>query len=295
MGPAGRRGLVVGLQANRPTVELADGTRWLCHLRGKGRQQHGRILVGDQVLVRETDPGQARLDEVFPRGVTLVRPPVTNVGGVIVVVSLANPRGSFELLDRRLVIAEALGIGIVIAVSKVDRLEEADRRVLEPWAALYPVVWTSAKTGQGVETLLGWMEKPGLAKMPIWVLTGESGAGKSSLANVLAPEAREAVQGLSQIDRGRQTTRTVSLYKAGGTWLADTPGFQRLDMPVLRASELLRSFPEWREISCRFQDCTHREEPDCRVKAAVNRGEISPMRYQHYRLFFSECVRASQS
>lgn len=291
MLPAGRRGLVVRLEANRPTVELSDGTRWLCHLRGKGRKQHGRILVGDQVLVCETDPGQARLDAVFARGVTLVRPPVANVGGVIAVLSMTNPRGSLELLDRRLVIAEALDLRIIIAVSKADLLEEEDYRALAAWAALYPVVWTSATTGQGIEELLRHMEELGSREPPIWVLTGESGAGKSSLVNLLAPEAREGVQGLSQIDRGRQTTRMVSLYKAGGAWIADTPGFQRLDMPILGKTELLRTFPEWQDLSCRFQDCTHREEPGCGVKTALDRGDISALRYQHYRLFFSECVR----
>jgi ribosome biogenesis GTPase len=278
-------GLVVRLEANRPTVHLADREEeWLCHLRGRIRRTHGRILVGDRVLVRPTGPGEGAIEAVLDRAITLVRPPLANVTGLLVVFSRRHPVGSEELLDRRLVLAELTGLAARIVASKADLVSAAERASLNPWARWYPVVWTSTRTGEGIP------EVRDAVAGGIWVLTGESGAGKSSLVRALVPGAEVQVSDLSRIERGRQTTRTVALYRVGTGYVADTPGFTQLDLPPVTPTALRDAFPELRAVSCRFPDCLHRGEPGCRVPERVARGEIHPTRYRHYLAFLAEVM-----
>lgn len=282
---AGRTGLVVGLEADRPTVRLDDGSEWRCRLRGRLRREAGQVLVGDRVEVTPIGAGEGWVEAVLPRTVVLERPPLANVHGLLVGFSLRDPAGSLWLLDRRLVLAELLGLKAVVAVTKADLVEAEDRRRLDPWASLYPVVWTSARTGEGLAAL---RERLGTG---IWVLTGESGAGKSSLINALVPGARARVQDLSRIGRGRQTTRAVRLYPVGEAWLADTPGFTRLDLPRVPPRRLMEAFGELRGLSCRFADCLHLGEPGCALPEALG-GAVAPMRYEHYRTLVAELAGA---
>jgi len=282
-----RPGLVVRLEANRPTVRLEDGQEWLCHLRGSIRRRWGPILVGDRVDVLPAEPGVGVIHTVRPRGVTLERPPVANVTGLVVVFSLVEPPGSFDILDRRLVLAELLGLKAVIAAHKADRVGPVEREVLRPWATLYPLVWTSVRTDEGVEALV---QRLGTG---IWVLTGESGVGKSSLLQRLVPEAPTAVQPLGSGGRGRQTTRVVSLVPLvgdAGRYLADTPGFSRLDLPPVSIEALRAAFPEWAEARCRFHDCRHLGEPGCEVEAWAAAGRVSSRRLAHYRRYAAELL-----
>jgi ribosome biogenesis GTPase len=282
-----RTGLVVRLEANRPTVRLDDGQEWLCHLRGNIRRHWGAILVGDRVDVAPAEPGVGVIWAVKPRGVTLDRPPVANVTGLVVVFSLVEPPGSFDILDRRLVLAELLGLDVVLAAHKADLVMPPDREVLRPWGDLYPLVWTSVRTGEGMDALA---ERIGPG---IWVLTGESGVGKSSLLKHLAPDAPAVVQALGSGGRGRQTTRVVSLVPLAGDpgrYLADTPGFSRLDLPPVTLEDLRAAFPEWREARCRFHDCRHLGEPGCEVEAWAEAGRVSPRRFAHYRRYAAEVM-----
>lgn len=261
-------------------VNLDDGERWLCRLRGRLKQGIGRVMVGDRVWVTPTDAHEGWIESVDPRGVTLARPMVANVTGLVVVFSPVDPIGSLDLLDRRVVTAELLGLRSVIAVSKSDLLANASRpTILDPWESVCPIVWTSARTGQGLDALARAMDEG------VWVLSGESGAGKSSLVRALVPGANVGVQSLSRIGRGRQTTRVVSLYRMGDAWIADTPGFTRLELPHSTPEQLLRAFPELAQARCRFRDCRHVNESGCAVEDLVKRGMVSPVRLEHYRYY----------
>lgn len=277
-----RPGLVVRLEANRPTVRLDDGTVWLAHLSGRVKRRTGPIFVGDRVEVEPIDDRTGVVVAVAPRGVTLARPPVANVTGLGVVFTLQDPAGSLDLLDRRLVLAELSDLAAVVIAHKADLVEPARRMVLEPWARVYPVLWTSARTGEGLD------EAAAALAQGLFVLTGESGAGKTSLLEALVPGSAGRAQTLGRQGRGRQTTRVVSLVPVAGGWLADTPGFTHLDLPRVSAARLAAAFPEWRGVRCRFANCRHAGEPGCAVADRVAAGSVSAVRYAHYRRYLAE-------
>ncbi|MCL5116075.1 MAG: ribosome small subunit-dependent GTPase A [Firmicutes bacterium] len=283
------QGLVTLLEANRPTVSLPDGTTYLCYLKGRIKRDVGRIMVGDRVIIEPTDPGEARIDAVLPRDNQLVRPPVANVGGLFVVFSLTEPSGSLELLDKRLVMARIHGLEAEIVLSKADlpgNRQDLSRIQQVYEAAGYRVWQVSSPRGLGLQELV--RER----RAGIWVLTGESGVGKSTLLKAIIPSAQAETQELSRIGRGQQTTRWVRLYQMHGYWLADSPGYTALESTVAEAAMIREGFPEFEGHRCRFADCLHRQEPGCGVKEALSTGEIAEWRYQHYQKLLTEWVKA---
>lgn len=281
-------GLVTLLEANRPTVELPDGSTFLCYLKGRIKRDIGRIMVGDQVVFEATDPGEGRIERVVPRKNQLLRPPVANVSGVFVVFSLVHPEGSLELLDRRLVMARVMGLNAEIVLAKIDVVHDLTKLKLIESAYRrigYPVWPIASPTGQGVDPMTHQ------GRRGIWVLTGESGVGKSTLLKAIIPEADAETQQLSRIGRGQQTTRWVRLYNMDGYWLADSPGYTALDSTAPDVQTIADAFPEFDTVQCRFSDCLHRQEPDCGVTAAVALGHIADWRYRHYLKLLSEWVK----
>lgn len=282
-------GLVTLLEANRPTVSLADGTRYLCYLKGRIKRDVGRIMVGDRVVILPTDPGEARIEEVLPRHNHLVRPPVANVSGVFVVFSLESPQGSLELLDKRLVMAYLAGLDAEIVISKVDLVQNRarlDQLTATYRQAGYRVWWTSSIAHQGLTDMVHE------TRQGIWVLTGESGVGKSTLLKGIIPEAEAETGELSRIGRGQQTTRWVRLYAIDAYWMADSPGYTALETTVTDAREVLAAFEEFSAYTCRFSDCSHRREPGCAVRVGLEAGDIADWRYQHYLKLAAEWVKS---
>lgn len=284
-------GLVTLLEANRPTVELADGTTYLCYLKGRIKRDVGRILVGDRVRFEPTDEGEARIDAVLPRANQLLRPPVANVAGLLVVYSLAEPQGSLELLDKRLVMAHLTGLEAEIVISKTDVAPDpaALRDLVARYREIGYRVWlVSIPQGAGTTELLGYQ------RTGIWVLTGESGVGKSTLLKALIPDAQASTQALSRGGRGQQTTRWVRLYgMPAGYWLADSPGYTALETAVAEPRQILAAFGDLTVWQCRFSDCLHGLEPGCGVVEAVQRGDVAEWRWRHYRKLASEWVKKS--
>lgn len=286
------QGLVTLLEANRPTVEASDGSSYLCYLKGRIKRDVGRIMVGDRVEFEPTDPGEARIDAVLPRSNTLVRPPVSNVSGLFILFTVQHPEGSLELLDKRLVAARLRGMDAELILSKLDLADDAALDAVERAYrdAGYPVWRVSGLHHTGVNDVVS---QP---RHGIWVLTGESGVGKSTLLNAIIPaEAAAQTQGLSKIGRGQQTTRWVRLYGFQGYWLADSPGYAALDATAAHIEEIADAFPEFRAFSCRFADCRHGQEPGCGVVDAVAHHQLARWRYQHYRKLAEEWVHTYDS
>lgn len=265
--------------------DVATGAaRLRCQPRGrlKGRD----LSVGDRVRVTFRDDREGVIEEVEPRRNRLHRPPVANVDAVAVVSAWTAPPWSPELVDRILVHAAREDCDAVLVVNKVDLMEDASEVLegLAPYrAAGYPVLLTSAVTGAGLDLL-----RERIAGRLV-VLAGQSGTGKSRLLSALAPGHDLRSAGLSErLGHGRHTTRHAELLPVGAGWVADTPGFSRLDLNGIAPVELGRHFPEIaaRAPDCRFRTCLHHGEPGCAVRGTVEAG-----RYARYLRLLQECER----
>ena len=260
-----------------------DGVRVLtCRARGKFRRQGESPLVGDEVRCTPLEGDTGVLDEILPRRNSFTRPAVANIDQLVVVVSETNPVTDPFLIDRVVCLAEHKGCRPLICVNKRD-LSDCDRLVSLYTAAGLPTLWVSAETGEGIEGLR--REISGKVN----AFTGNSGVGKSSLLNRLAPGLGIPTGEVSdRLGRGRHTTRHIQLYRLdGNTLIADTPGFSSFDveeMEQLRKEELADTFREFRPYlgRCRFHDCAQLSEKGCAVLAAVRAGEIPRERHDSY-------------
>lgn len=260
-----------------------------CRGRGRLKRDEQSLLVGDRVLFTIMDNGAGVIEKVLPRRNALKRPPVANVDQAILVFALANPEPDLKLLDRLLILCEVERIDILICFNKVDLVsgQSAPKLAGIYQGAGYEVIFTSAIKKMGIENL---REK---VKGKISVVAGPSGAGKSTLLNALEPGmSLKTGEISSKLKRGKHTTRHVELLPVAGGFVADTPGFSNLYLPDMKKTELGCYFPEISDLAgqCRFLDCLHLQEPDCAVKAAIDKGIISQCRYQNYVAFLSEVM-----
>lgn len=267
-------GLVVSLLANYCWVELdqpgsSGPTRLLCTRRTRLGKRGQTIAVGDHVWLEGIDWPARRgaVAGLKPRDGLLERPAVANVTRVLVVVALAKPELDPMQLTRFLLTAEATGRPVLLVFSKADLVSPM---VAAEWCGRaaawgYEALAVSTLTGQGLERLSQRLREPGIA-----VLCGPSGVGKSSVLNALCPELGLRVAAVSgRLQRGRHTTRHVELFPvAPGALMADTPGFNRPELPG-EAADLGPLFPEIRRRleagSCRYKNCLHQGDPGCAV------------------------------
>lgn len=252
-----------------------------CRARGILRKEGSTPLTGDMAEI-SVEQGKGMVEMLLPRKNSFVRPAVANVDALVVFAANVNPVTEPYLIDRVAAIAGDQNVPVYLCVNKCD-LDPAEDLVRIYEHAGFPVICTSAETGEGVEDLLR------LLKGKLTAFTGNSGVGKSSILNRLAPELRLPTGEVSEkLGRGRHTTRHVELYALGeDTYVADTPGFSAFDtdqMDVILKENLQYAFPDFGKFlgKCRFDDCTHRKEPDCAVRAACETGEIEKTRYESY-------------
>lgn len=262
-----------------------------CRARGRFRKTGLTPLVGDRVTVEENADGTGIVTDLFPRKNAFGRPAVANTDYLVMLLSAAVPVTEPYLVDRITVRCEKNGCGVMLVINKCD-LDPGDRLWEICASTGYPVFRVSAATGQGIDELRGALAGK------ICFFTGNSGVGKSSVINALAPGLFIPTAEVSQkLGRGRHTTRHVELFDIGsGTLLGDTPGFasfgDETEEPVTTA-ELAELFPEFSPYlgQCRFDDCTHRSEPDCALRAAVETGGVHPSRYASYLRMYEEAAK----
>lgn len=258
-----------------------------CKARGRFRKEHITPLVGDWVDIT-TEHGKGMVEEIHPRRNSFVRPAVANLDLLVLMVSQVIPVTEPFLIDRVTAIAGNQNVPVVICVNKSDM--QSQGRLAEIYQrAGYDVVVTSAVTGQGVDTLRQ------LICGKVVAFTGNSGVGKSSILNCLAPELAIQTGEVSQkLGRGRHTTRHIELFALDdGTFVADTPGFSSFDtdqMEVVLKENLQYAFPDFAPYlgQCQFHDCAHRKEPGCAVTQALREGKIEPTRYESYEKLYDK-------
>ena len=261
-------------------VVTAEGT-YRCRARGLFKKKKITPTVGDQVKITVLDDEEAVIDEIFPRRNIFVRPAVANVDLLVTVVAAKDPAPNPQVIDRMLVTAEKSGTDAALCINKTDLGGEA-AATGGIYEGIYPVVYVSCITGEGIEDLKELIRGKRVA------LTGPSGVGKSTILNTLKPGAEAETGTVSdKTQRGRHTTRHVEIFDLPeGTKVFDTPGFTSFEMQPDDDEELPldRFFPEMERFlgCCRYDNCRHMSEPGCRIKEAVDRGEIHDSRYQSY-------------
>lgn len=294
-------GLIVKAQSGFFTVETERGLL-VCQLRGRLKQERRSTdlaAVGDRVEVEVQEDGTGTIEAVLPRQSALSRQSnvpgrdaeqvlVANPDQAVFVFACANPSPHLRMLDRFLLIAEQSRIPALVCANKVDLVSRAQAEALfAPYPGLgYPVLFTSARSGEGVAALRERL------RGRLSVLAGSSGVGKSSLLNAVQPGLGLAARAVSAATtKGRHTTVAPELLPlAGGGYVADTPGLRALALWDVEPEELDGLFPELRPLvaGCEFSDCTHLHEPGCAVLAAVRDGRVHPERYEFYRRLRAE-------
>ncbi len=261
------------------TVLTADGRQLPALTAGKVRLQTTPV-TGDEVEIRQAEDGRWVIEEVLPRRNQLVRPAVANVDQALIVMSVREPDFSSLLVDRLCFLIRDAGIEPLLCVTKTDLGIPADVEAqIEEYEQGPMKVIRSAQ--DSLDPRLS-----GILQDKITVLTGQSGAGKSSLLNKLDPSFHLATQEISRaLGRGRHTTRHNELHQIAGGLVADTPGFSSLSFQHMSLRDLEQAVIEFRPYlnQCRFHDCVHMEEPGCAVKQAVAEGRIPRTRYENYR------------
>lgn len=294
------KGLVIKNTGSWVTVRLEDGCTVNCKMRGvlrlKGMRCTNPVAVGDIVQVQEKSSDAPVVGAIEPRKNYIIRRSsnlskefqiiAANLDQAVLVATLTNPETSTTFIDRFLATAEAYQVPAVLAFNKVDLLTtDALRTQQDELKALYEsigysVVTMSAATGDGADELRH------LLAGKISLLSGNSGVGKSSIINLLVPEAHVRVGDVSHTHHKGMHTTTFSelLDLPGGGAIIDTPGVKAFGTIDFERSEVAHYFPEIFRISddCRFNNCTHTHEPGCAVLDAVERGDIAYSRFMSY-------------
>ena len=279
-------GTVIAAHGRHYLVQAGD-KKLQCVTRGKKSD----VAVGDIVKLNLTSANQGVIEEITERKTLLYRSDqykskllAANVTQLFIVVA-TEPGFTDDLVSRSLVAAEAAGVAVHIILNKIDvvaSLERTRKRVAFYTGLGYPVHEVSA-TAQPDETVAALMP---LLIGQSTILIGQSGMGKSSIINLIIPDAAIAVREISAaLDTGKHTTTFTRLYTMNEqTAIIDSPGFQEFGLYQLTEGMLERAFPEFKQYlgKCKFYNCHHSNEPECAIRTAVAAGEIATMRHALY-------------
>lgn len=291
-------GLVLKSTGSRYKVKTDDGEILDCFIKGKFRIKGIRttnpLAVGDRVKVRIGEE-ENLISELYDRKNYIIRKSINlskkshilaaNIDRAYLVVTLVAPQTHLGFIDRFLVTAEAYDIPVSIIWNKVDLLFPEDMEVLDHYISIYEAIgYPCHKTTLKDPESLGFLKTETEGKQ--FLLSGNSGVGKSSIAKFLAPHLEIKVGKISMTHlSGQHTTTFAEIFELeNGGFLIDTPGIKAFGLIDIDKKNLSHYFPEMLELlpDCRFHNCVHMNEPGCAVKAALEEGEIAPERYESY-------------
>lgn len=260
-----------------------------CKAKGVFRKNKLKPLVGDFVEVSLlSEEGKGNIDQVLERKNELIRPAVANIDQALVIFSMTGPEPNLNLLDRFLIMMQQKEIPGILVFNKCDLVGEEQRERLR---SVYEksgckILFVSAKKQQGIRKIKELLEKK------TTTVAGPSGVGKSSLINLLQSSVNMETGSISEkIQRGKHTTRHAEfIFMGEDSYILDTPGFSSLAVFDMEKEELEQYYPEFEEYkeNCRFHGCSHTHEPGCRIKEAVEEGNINKERYHNYLLIYEE-------
>lgn len=275
-------------------METANHQIHTCKIKGnyrlKGIKTTNPVAVGD--FVEFSDEWILSIEErrncIIRKSVNLSKQThiiASNIDRAFLVTGLNRPRTPQGFIDRFLVTAEAYHVPVCLVFNKTDLFTEEDFATLGEYRRVYggigyETLATSTVTGEGIAELQAHMQGK------TCLFAGNSGVGKSALVRRLQPDLDIRVGDISQTHlKGKHTTTYARMYPLSfGGYIVDTPGIKEFGMVRFTTDELSRYFPEMRKVmdGCRFNNCTHEHEPGCAVKEAVEKGEISRLRYNSY-------------
>jgi ribosome biogenesis GTPase len=284
------RGKIIKGIAGFYYVHTQDNRIYECKAKGIFRNHKIKPLVGDNVEIEvEGQPqGQGIITEILHRNNELIRPAVSNIDQAMIIFAAAEPAPNLNLLDRFLVMMQKQKVPTIICFNKSDIVSDDEMsKMAEMYRQSgYKVICTSTVLKNGI----GEIQE--LLRGKTTVLAGPSGVGKSSIINIIQPEAKmETGQVSEKIKRGKHTTRHSELiFVEKDTYIMDTPGFSSLYINEIDKDELKDYFIEFHEYDneCRFIGCTHLNEPACAVKEAVKDNKIGRLRYNTYVELYEE-------
>ena len=266
-------GMIIKNISDTYTVKSANSL-YECKARGKFRNDKLTPLVGDIV---EFDPVSLYILKINKRKNELTRPSISNVDIALIVTSMKKPDLSFNLLDKEITSVVLKHIEPVICFTKIDLLNKEEKKELKMIMKYYKHLGYYVFTNQKLKPLMKYLKDKTV------VLTGQTGAGKSSLLNRIDAKLNLKTGEVSDaLGRGRHTTRHTEFFLVKDMLIADTPGFSALDLDKYEKEEIRDSFVEFSKYSCEFKNCMHVKEKNCEIKRQVKKGNILSSRYENY-------------
>ena len=253
---------------------LSNNKYYDCKPRGLFRELGITPLVGGEVESGERNNDLLRIE---PRKSELERPSVSNIDIALIVTSVKNPNISLNLLDKEISSIILSKIEPVICFTKLDLLSNDENNEVKQLQNYYQSIGIKVFDNNHLTEIKNYLKSKNV------VLTGQTGAGKSSLINKLDKTKSLKVGEISKsLGRGRHTTRHTEFHEVCGIYIADTPGFSQLELNKYSKEQIRDSFIEFKKYSCEYKDCMHIKEQNCTIKEQVVSGNILKSRYDNY-------------